>query len=520
VKRRAAFSSGEQLPSERSMSAAAAEARPEDFTDGLTVALRDKPDEFGIVRRRDAQRVRVDFPSGGSWKECKELIIVPAIDVLNLSAESGPATSDDEPELTVVEVGDVAKARFCKKCVAEHAVFEQHDEKTACAGGHANFHYAKKIPDGIRVVQRTTQLPRTVDNGLCLPLLGSLGTVVEEAISSCTGGGGESRGGAEEPLLAATEALPDMNRDEATAPAPAPASPLHEQRALSSNGPGCFSLPACLSLGALSASAGPHDTSAPALAVLTHSDIGHGLLVRRVDDAASHGTVLGRQARRVRVDFSASGGSPSTWVENWNELTATTENLAVHRARWVELRSQFSQGAHAKTAEGVVSLVIMDARLHACPPQWSAEGMHANEVKLQLADGSQSDWVKVETLSEATQAEVTEYNAAPWVLEQARKATLRAQFRRGTHAKTADGAVGVVMDEAPAEGPDANTVHLQLAADGSQTGRLSLDTLTVATEAEYEAEVARCGTEHEAEVARAKLAVDDHNLRHWGRTIG
>ena len=39
-------------------------------------------------------------------------------------------------------------------------------------------------------------------------------------------------------------------------------------------------------------------------------------------------------------------------------------------------------------------------------------------------------------------------------------------------------------------------------------------------QAEYEAEVARCGTEHEAEVARAKLAVDDHNLRHWGRTIG
>ena len=241
----------------------------------------------------------------------------------------------------------------------------------------------------------------------------------------------------------------------------------------------------CLLLGALSASAEPHDTSAPALAVLTHSDIGPGLLVRRIDDAASHGTVLGRQARRVRVDFSASGGRPSTWVENWNELTATVENLAVYRARWVELRSQlrsqFSQGAHAKTAEGVVSLVMMDA---------SAEGMHANEVKLQLADGSQTDWVKVETLSKATQAEVAEYNAAPWVVMLA----LRTQFRRGTHAKTADGDIGMVVQSPQAYTHErgrrfANTVHLRL-VNGSQTDRLQVDTLTVVSEAEYEAEKA------------------------------
>eukprot|EP01046_Picozoa_sp_COSAG06_P027151 COSAG06_NODE_2378_length_6982_cov_36.074531_8_plen_228_part_00 len=222
------------------------------------------------------------------------------------------------------------------------------------------------------------------------------------------------------------------------------------------------------------------------------------------------------------VKLQLADGSQSDWVkvETLSEATqaeVTEYNAApwvLEQARKATLRAQFRRGTHAKTADGAVGVVMDEA---------PAEGPDANTVHLQLAaDGSQTGRLALGTLTVATEAEyeAAEYNAAPWVLEQARKATLRAQFRRGTHAKTADGAVGVVMDEAPAEGPDANTVHLQLAADGSQTGRLSLDTLTVATEAEYEAEVARCGTEHEAEVARAKLAVDDHNLRHWGRTIG
>ena len=55
-----------------------------------------------------------------------------------------------------------------------------------------------------------------------------------------------------------------------------------------------------------------------------------------------------------------------------------------------------------------------------------------------MADGSESDNVKVDTLTEASEEE---YEA-----ELARWAALRAQFKKGVYAKTAEGAAGVAGD--------------------------------------------------------------------------
>jgi hypothetical protein len=71
--------------------------------------------------------------------------------------------------------------------------------------------------------------------------------------------------------------------------------------------------------------------------------------------------------------------------------------------------------------------------------------------------------------------------------KQAEMATLRTQFSQGAHAKKADGAVGVVVEDAPTIGRYANTVLLRLVADGSHTDRLSLDALIALTEAECQA---------------------------------
>jgi hypothetical protein len=99
-----------------------------------------------------------------------------------------------------------------------------------------------------------------------------------------------------------------------------------------------------------------------------------------------------------------------------------------HRAG---LRAQFKQGTHAKTAGGAVGVVVEDV---AAP---------AVAVELRLADGSTMSvedrrgsltHIRVDTLSECSEAEVAEYEAAPWVVEQARHAGLRAQFKQGTHA--------------------------------------------------------------------------------------
>ena len=65
------------------------------------------------------------------------------------------------------------------------------------------------------------------------------------------------------------------------------------------------------------------------------------------------------------------------------------------------LRAQFKQGLHAKTAEGAVGMVVNDA---------SAEGRIANMAVLRLASGSETSWMKIDTLSECTEEEVSHYN--------------------------------------------------------------------------------------------------------------
>ena len=74
--------------------------------------------------------------------------------------------------------------------------------------------------------------------------------------------------------------------------------------------------------------------------------------------------------------------------------------------------------------------------------------------------------------------------------ELARWAALRAQFKKGAYAKKAEGAVGAVLDDADVQGYRANTVRLRL-ADGSESDNVKVDTLTEASEEEYEAELAR-----------------------------
>jgi hypothetical protein len=98
--------------------------------------------------------------------------------------------------------------------------------------------------------------------------------------------------------------------------------------------------------------------------------------------------------------------------------------------------------------------------------------------------------------------------------KEAEMATLRTQFSQGAHAKTADGAVGVVVEDAPTKGRCAHKVVLRLVADGSHTDRLSLDALITLTEAECDEceaalEVERLAkrfkpTEEKAEKAKTK----------------
>eukprot|EP01045_Picozoa_sp_COSAG04_P007421 COSAG04_NODE_388_length_15249_cov_7.616502_4_plen_3423_part_00 len=135
-------------------------------------------------------------------------------------------------------------------------------------------------------------------------------------------------------------------------------------------------------------------------------------------------------------------------------------------ARWVKLRERFKKGVHAKTAKGQVGLVVEDAR---------AEGFHASKVRLRLANGSEPPIVQVDTLAEASAEEVAEYEA-----EVARWAGLRERFKKSTHAKTAEGLLGEVIEDA--------THHVQLRlADGSMTNWIKIDQLDLATEHHEEA---------------------------------
>ena len=75
-----------------------------------------------------------------------------------------------------------------------------------------------------------------------------------------------------------------------------------------------------------------------------------------------------------------------------------------------------------------------------------------------LAEGRSTKDIKVDVLAECSEAEVAAYEA-----ELARWASLRAQFKQGVHAKTAEGLVGAVIQGAAAGGHHANEVQLRLA---------------------------------------------------------
>eukprot|EP01046_Picozoa_sp_COSAG06_P017100 COSAG06_NODE_1151_length_10496_cov_14.282004_8_plen_146_part_00 len=94
------------------------------------------------------------------------------------------------------------------------------------------------------------------------------------------------------------------------------------------------------------------------------------------------------------------------------------------------------------------------------------DGGYANAVELRLADGKETGSVVVDALSVASVAEIAEYET-----EVARWAALRDRFKKGAYAKTVEGAVGVVMEDAATEGwRRVNEVKLRL-ADGSDTGQ-------------------------------------------------
>jgi hypothetical protein len=57
---------------------------------------------------------------------------------------------------------------------------------------------------------------------------------------------------------------------------------------------------------------------------------------------------------------------------------------------------------YAKTAEGAVGVVSEDAR---------TKGHSASQVQLRLADGQETDGIKVDALTEASEAEIADYDA-------------------------------------------------------------------------------------------------------------
>ena len=69
---------------------------------------------------------------------------------------------------------------------------------------------------------------------------------------------------------------------------------------------------------------------------------------------------------------------------------------------------------------------------------------------------------------------------------------MRAHFKKGARAKAAGGQVGVVKEDATAEGHEANQVRLQL-SNGSTASSLKLDTLSECSAEEYEQRLKQCG---------------------------
>ena len=187
-----------------------------------------------------------------------------------------------------------------------------------------------------------------------------------------------------------------------------------------------------------------------------------GRQLRLATPAAAAEEASGRRSGRGQpgADRAAAAAATPALVEIKRELTSdrAPTNLP-----------QLKKGLYAKTAEGQVGVVLTD-------PEDSEVGFR---VKLRLADGSEPDYedwgslgfvkgyIKVDRLTGASAAEY-EAEAARW-------ATLRAQFKKGVHAKTAEGQVGMVVEDAVAEGAKmggggwqtANVVQLRCS-----TGRL------------------------------------------------
>ena len=106
----------------------------------------------------------------------------------------------------------------------------------------------------------------------------------------------------------------------------------------------------------------------------------------------------------------------------------------VEMPRAAALRAHFKQGRHAKTAEGTTGVVLMDTGFF-------GGGHYTNKTQLRLADGTRTNPIKVDTLTECSEAE----HKAVELVEMHRFEALHAQFTRGTHVKTVAGDVGVVI---------------------------------------------------------------------------
>eukprot|EP01043_Picozoa_sp_COSAG02_P017314 COSAG02_NODE_783_length_17238_cov_173.774199_2_plen_1914_part_00 len=152
-----------------------------------------------------------------------------------------------------------------------------------------------------------------------------------------------------------------------------------------------------------------------------------------IQDAASVGT------HADRVQLRQADGLATVFTAIDTLLECTEADVAVYTAqlaRWAKLRNHFNQFRHAQTFSGEVGVVIEDA---------PADGTRANQVQLRLADGLATMYAKIDALVECSEADVVEFNAAPWVTKNARYHELRAKFKVGTYVKTTEGATGVVV---------------------------------------------------------------------------
>eukprot|EP01047_Picozoa_sp_COSAG01_P033071 COSAG01_NODE_2418_length_7734_cov_8.527570_4_plen_1691_part_00 len=168
------------------------------------------------------------------------------------------------------------------------------------------------------------------------------------------------------------------------------------------------------------------------------------------------------------------GGRGHYWIKVDALKEASESEYEAEAARWAALRERFKTGVYAQTAEGAVGVVMASS---VC---WGL-------VQLCLVDGI-SGHIRVDALTMVTAAEAFELEP-----EFARWAGLRERFKKGAYAQTAEGAVGVVVEDADTFGWRMNRVKLRL-ADGKEKDSIKVDALMDASEAEtaaYEAEAAR-----------------------------